>query len=79
MLDIMSTDKMSNRQNIKQAKCRTDKMSEQTKCWNRQNVEQTKIRTEKMPTRQFINRENVDFFVGGFAPYTGYDIPAEDM
>ena len=63
----MSTNKISNRQNVdrhnvEQTKFRIDKMS-----------------TNKMPTRQFVNRQNVDFFLwGALPPHTGY-IPTKDM
>ena len=51
----MSTDRMSNRQNVdrqnaEQTKCRTDKMS------NGQNVEQTKCRTDKMSNGQNVEQ-----------------------
>ena len=44
--DRMSTDKMSNRQNVEQTKCRTDNMSNRQNV-DRRNAEQTKCRQIK--------------------------------
>ena len=73
----MSTDIMSNRQNVERTKCRTDKMSTD-KMSNRQNVEQTKCRQTKCRTDKMSNRKKISLADWIF-PWTFFSLKSRQI